>query len=678
MIIVRQKDAKDCGPCALQSIIKYYQGYVSLEKIREDTYTNIQGTTVYHLVKAAKNYGFDAIAKKYLDKKIHDCHFPCIVHIHYDNGLNHFMVLYELTDNKALLMDPVQGKITMSLLEFTKLFTGVVIDLYPKTLIVKFAKSKSVYTLFLEILKCNKSLCISLIIVSILLMLFTIINGLYFKVIYEMFINYKDLKMIKFIIYVFCVIAILKILFEYFRNYYENHISKNIDVGLYKSFLNHVFYLPLKVINSRSSGEILTRINEVANIKEIFSNIFIACFLDSFIAIGTIIVLFIQQKNLAMLLLVIVLLYLSITLLLNNYIYNRLKQNINFQTEANTTIVENVNMINSIKNLNIIQFSLQNIENKIVQLINDNYTFTNFFNKFSLIKNFCIDIGIFIINTYGFYLLYEGKITLASLIVFNSLIYYFIDPLKNIIEIIPKYNYLRASFNKISDFMDIQEEQMGQKGVFINGDIIFKNVEFSYNDYSKIIDNFNLTIYQGEKIMLNGKSGCGKSTICQLLQKNYLPLKGNIYIGEKNILDINIATIRSKIVYVGQKENLFSDTLINNILCYQKMNHQKFAEVCKICLLEQLVDKKAFRYDFGIDINNSNISGGEKQRIILARALYRDSEILILDEALSEVDYDLEQKIIINLKKYYPRKTLIYITHKQHQRLFNRVVTLNE
>lgn len=178
--------------------------------------------------------------------------------------------------------------------------------------------------------------------------------------------------------------------------------------------------------------------------------------------------------------------------------------------------------------------------------------------------------------------------------------------------------------------------------------------------------------------MLNGKSGCGKSTICQLLQKNYMPMNGSIYIGENNILDINIATIRSKIVYVGQKENLFSDTLINNILCYQKMDHQKFTEVCKICLLEQLVNKKAFRYDFGIDINNSNISGGEKQRIILARALYRDSEILILDEALSEVDYDLERKIIINLKQYYPKKTLIYITHKQHQNLFNRVITLNE
>jgi ATP-binding cassette subfamily B protein len=271
----------------------------------------------------------------------------------------------------------------------------------------------------------------------------------------------------------------------------------------------------------------------------------------------------------------------------------------------------------------------------------------------------------------------NNKLSFIDLVLFNTLMYYVIDPIKNLISYIPKINFLRASFRKICDFIDIEEEILGSNEKFINGDILYKDISFSYNGYNENIKNFNLNIKCGEKLLIKGKSGSGKSTICNLLTRFYNPLKGSIYIANKNILDYNINTIRNNIVYVGQKEKLYSDTIKNNIL-FGNSKTLDFDKVCKVCLIEDIVNKKQFRYDFGIDNNFANLSGGEKQRIILARALLQNKKIIILDEALSELDYNLERRIIDNIKKEYKESTIIYISHKNQDDLFDRVINFEE
>ena len=181
-------------------------------------------------------------------------------------------------------------------------------------------------------------------------------------------------------------------------------------------------------------------------------------------------------------------------------------------------------------------------------------------------------------------------------------------------------------------------------------------------------------IKKGEKVMLKGSSGSGKSTICNLLQRNLTSDTGKILIGKKNIRDYSLKTIKNNICYVGQKEKIFSDTIKNNILFYEEET-DLFAKVCEVCSLEDIVQNKKFRYDYGIADDN-NLSGGEKQRIILARSLMSKASILVLDEALSETDYELEKQIINNIKKAFPEKTLIYVSHKKVEDLFERIINI--
>ena len=676
MVIVRQKDIKDCGACCLSSIIRYYDGYVSVEKIRMDTFTSLQGVSVYHLQKAAENYGFDVSAKKISINDLSKIILPCIVHVIYENGLAHFMCLYEIRKNGYVFMDPDKRKIIMDKEKFESIFSEVILELYPKDKIIVLEKESNIYSLFFNILKDNKKLCLNMLLCSLFLMIFTIIYGLYFKSLNQIILN-ESTALIKYIIFLFLVSLIFKIIFNYLKDYYENHLNKNIDISVYKNFLNHLFSLPLNVIASRTSGEIITRVGEIGSIKNLFSELFVTSFLNLLVSLGSSVTLFIINKTLTLILLAFVLIYILFSLLVSFHIYRRIKKNIEYQTVFNSVLVENINMISSTKNLNETENVLSKIESKTCDLIFDNYSFTTSLNFINFFRNILYELSIFIINTFGFFLIYNNKFTLIELVMFNTFVSYFIEPIKNIISLIPKYNFLRASFEKICDFIDIKEETLGNKQKFITGNINLENVSFTYNDYNHVLENVNLLIKENEKVLLKGNSGCGKSTLCKLINRSIEPTKGNIYINDICLNDYSLRTIRDNIIYVGQKEKIFTGTIKENIMLNQN-DEIKFQKICKICLIDLIVNKRKFRYNFGISNDSINISGGEKQRIILARALMKDSKILVLDEALSETDYFMEKTIINNIIKNFPYKTLIYVSHKKIDNLFERAINIGE
>ena len=299
----------------------------------------------------------------------------------------------------------------------------------------------------------------------------------------------------------------------------------------------------------------------------------------------------------------------------------------------------------------------------------------NFINFIQFIQSFILENAEFIITATGVYLIIKNNYSLLSLITFNMIMSYFKEPIKRFVDLFPKYNFFRASFRKVCDFVDIKQEYLGKLENFQSGDIKINNVSFSYNDFNLILDDYSLVIKQNEKVMIKGQSGKGKSTLCKLLNRSLELNNGSILIGEKNINDYSLKTIRNNIIYVGQKEFLYTDTIKNNIMFYND-DLEKFDKVCKICLIDEIVEKRKFRYDFGVCNDSSNISGGEKQRIILARGLMNNFEVLILDEALSETDYEMEAKIIKNILKSYPDKTILYISHKKQDNLFERVIEI--
>lgn len=679
-LIVKQMDMKDCGACCILSIIKYYDGLISLEKLKVDTVTSKTGTTAFHLVETLKKYGFSSqgLKLKFTDLIQDNIVLPVIAHVTVFEKYLHFVVIYKIDKKRKIItiMDPAYGFRDISFQDFQNIWNEFIIVAYPISKIPVYKKGDNILNIYLKILFSQKNILKKIFTCSLCLTITNILSSFYFKVAINGIDKYNDLKFLFLTIIFFSFIYFLKVISIYLREYFENYLNKNIDINILCPFLKHIFYLPLNYAKSKTSGEIISRVNELNIVKETFSKIFVTLFLDLLLALITFIILFKLNILLSIILLIICLIYVLTGILFKDPLYDMVIKNIELETNFNSDLIEKIEAIETIKNMNWEKEVNNKIEFSLVKYLKNNLNFKKIIDMQSLIKNFINDMGIFILLSIGFYLYFKGKISLLNLITFDSLLSFLIEPLKNIVSIIPSINFIKASFLKISSFYEIDEEKLNDNYEQIDGDIEFKNVTFSYNKYNNILTNFNLKIERGEKIILNGKSGCGKSTICKLLYR-LLEGRGEILINNFNINDIEINKLRNSITYISQREKLFTDTIKNNICYYKDISDEYLNNLIKICRLENIIQKSPIRLDTMIVEGGSNLSGGERQRIILARALVKKSNIYIIDEALSEVDEKLEKEIINDLLKFLKDKTVIYITHKNQKKLFEREVKLD-
>ena len=675
MKIVRQQDEKDCGVCSLLSIIKYYKGNVPLEQLRLDARTNNEGTTALNLVLASQKYGFDAVGMKV--ENLNDIkRLPAIAHLNLKKGYSHYVVIEKVTKDKIILMDPAKGKVVKFLWEFQKEWSGVVLIFYPKQKIMVLKNDVTLFTIFKKVFISEKNLIKIIVLVSFLLTIFTIALGYYFQMFNSLYLNKYPINYLKVLVLVFAIFTCFKLFLTYYRSYLENHLNKNIDCLITSDFLKHLFNLPLNVITSRKSGEILSRVNELTSIKGLITEIFITYTLDFLIVVITTFLLIRISSKLFLILFLTTIFYLFVGIITKKSIFEKAYQNISIESEFNNTVLENIKMINSIKNLDAVDGTLNKIERKLTHYLYDTYKVNTILNKINIFKVSCYEIGFFLINTFGFYFVYKGIINMIDLITFNALLNLYFEPLKNIVDSIPKYSFMKASITKINDFLGVHAEILGEKTSTDGYDISINNLNYSYNKYQNVLKSVNLNIKEGEFVLLQGTSGSGKSTLCSILNKYITDYTGDILFGKMNYKDLSIKTIRENIVYVGQNENIFTGSIKENITFGNKVSDLNFDKICKICKVDDVANKKTFSYESLIGSDEGNISGGEKQRIILARAVLKDFNVLILDEALSEVDIKLELEILKSIRENYKDKTIIYISHKKYSNIFDKVINM--
>lgn len=660
--IVRQNDIKDCGICCLESIIKYYDGFIPLETLRLETRTSKYGTTAYNLIKTAQKYGFNALGRKDLSLDSKELLLPAIAHTITKKGLNHFVVIYKCTPKYVYLMDPAKGYVKITQQEFKETWTNIILIFEPFKKIPLYPIKNSLKELCIKIVIQEKEWIKKIIIVNIILTIISILIGYYFKIIATSIeINY--LHTTYFIIFLFLGINILKIYFTHLRNDLSIYLNKNIDLSIVPEFISHIWNLPLNVISSRTSGEILTRVRELYNLKELFSEILITILLDLFLGLGSAYFLYYISKELFFILCIIALLYIAIGFMINPIIIKNINDNIDLETDFNSLLSEEISSIETTKNLNLVDKKVDNITKSYTHYQENTFHYLKQLNEIETIKRIINDIGLFIITSYGIYLISLNKLSIITLITFNTLLSYFIDPIENSINVLPKWNLIKLSIHKISEFLNLSPEKVGEIEPFSNGDILFKDIAYTYDNFNNIIKNTTLKIKKQDHVLLKGPTGVGKSTLVKMLNLNIDDYQGTITINGVNIKDYSKKTLRKNIVYISQREKIYTDTIWNNLTLGENIKKKELNEVLKITKVKEIIDKKSLRLDSILYDEGYNLSGGERQRIILARSLLRKPQILIMDESLSEVDKKTEYDILSKLDVYCKEITIIYISH---------------
>ncbi len=674
---VKQTGIKDCGVACLQMIIRYYQGYLSMRKLQDMTKTTKNGTTAFHIIEAAKQIGFEASGVKADLKAMNDQNMilPCIANVTINNTYNHYVVIYEINYRKKFMIiaDPSSGIKKMPFNEFEKIWNNIILFMYPITKLPLYTKEPNLLEIFINIIIFYKKFILHITIISCFYTIFLLLSSYYFKFITDSVLTQSKNYMI-FLFILFAMFNGLKNLSNYCRNKLQIYLSEKIDLLFTSSIFKSIILLPYNYYRNHTTGEIVSRMNDLGKIREIISKIIISVFIDLPIAFVSFIVLYFINSTLFFISSIIIILFIIIASIFTKFIKRNVENAQIKRAEYTSYMVESITGFESVKGLSMEKNVIDKFQNKYINYLKKIFSLESIYNNSSALKQLLFDIGSLCVLFVGGLLIIDGKLTLGNLLVFNTLLNYLLLPIDNAIE----YNIsIREANNALKRILEIivEEETKGNIDNKIYGDITVKNLNYSYNDRDYVLKNVNLDIRKKEKIVFIGDSGSGKSTLVKLLLQYYPLSRNKIYIDNVDINDYRNNCIKNNIVYISQNETLFTDTLYNNITLDEKIDNDKFLEITKICHVDNIIKTNNLGYNMLIEENGFNLSGGEKQRIVLARSLMRNFEILIIDEGLNQVDTNLERKILKNILTKFSNKTIIFISHRlDNIDLFNHLV----
>lgn len=683
--VVRQEDLTDCGACCLKMIIKYYGGDYPLFHIKQLTHTDQFGTNAFLIKEAALKLGLNAKVVNGNLEDIKEEDLPIIAHVIPNKSYEHFIVIYKLDKKHALvtIADPALGKRVITYGDFFEISSSNFIFFDANKKLAKITSSKRINNLVIETFTNNKKIFVYIILFSVIFIFLNICSSYAFKFLIDNVYLYSNIDNLVFFFIVFNFINVFKNIFQYIRINMINYFNFKLDKILITKLFNHLIYLPFLYYKNKSSSDVINRINDLIDVKNNLTKIFLSIVIDGLLAFSILIVLFKINFLLTILSLFLVLIYLFI-IVITSPIYNYYIEEEKVKgSEVNSFLHSNLRNMDSIKNLNIEDY----VSNKFVNLYEKFYFVnkknTKFSNKVMFIKNMVHDIYFIFLYYIASKLIISDKFNLALFITYISLLSYFIDPIKNIIDLNFDIKNLNLSLKRVNELFDIKKEKFlvdekYQKNV-VKGDIEFKNITYSYNGYQNILKEFSLKIKENSRVLISGETGSGKSTIARILMNYFAPDKGEVLINNKSISSYNLINIRKDITYISQNETIYKDSLYNNIVLNESISYDEFLNICKICKVDEIVNKHKFKYDMNLEEDGFGLSGGEKSRIFLARALIKKSSIYIFDETLSNIDVEKEKEILKNVFDNFKTSTFIVITHRLvNKKLFNKVYDLNE
>lgn len=676
---VKQEEVKDCAAACLSMIISYYNGYLDMDKIRNLLKTNQKGTTAYNIVEGAKKIGFEAKGVKCNLEDINEDNIvlPCIANVIINNSYCHFIVIYKIdfVKNTILIADPANKIMKMSFDIFKSIFSGIIIMLYPNDNIPCESKINVKKQLFINTIKSHPKLIKQVSILSFFITIFSIFSSFFLESISNAITKYQSKEIVILVLFIFLIINFLRVLSDYFRQKILILLNEKINLKLTMDTYKKTLLLPYKNYRQKTTGDIVTRILDISLIKDNISKIFLILIVDLPLTLCALVFLYMINDKLCILSIIILILYTIIIFIFKDYFDNSIKNIKQNYAEATSYMMESINNFETVKGLKIENSIYNQFEKKYVSLLNKIYKNNNMLNLQNILKLFINDMGIILIYGIGALLVLKEQISFGSLLSFGALLTYFFEPLKNIISLEKDIRELDLVINRMFSIYNNSINNGISKDIY-HGDIKFCNLNYTYDDQNEVLKNINLTINSGDKVLILGQSGSGKSTLLKILMKYYEIDRGMIYI---NNVDINDYEGAKGIIYISQSENLFTDTLYNNITLYDNINIKKILDVSNLCNLEDIIHKNALGYQMFIEENGFNLSGGEKQRIVLARSLLKKFNILVIDEGLNQMDVNLERKILKQLFEKYKNKTIIVISHRiDNLDLYNRKVVLEK
>ena len=675
-IKIKQHDIKDCGAACLASIGNHYQVNLPIARIRQYAHTDKRGTNVLGIVEAAEKMGFTAKGVKGGMDSLDKIPLPAIAHVVIKQHLQHYVVIYKVekskteSQSKITVMDPAFGKMeTYTFEEFQKIWSGVLILFAPNDDFRTYNDKVSPITRFWHLIQPHKTILVQALIGAIVFTVLGLAMSIYIQKITDYVLVEGNRKLLNLLSISMIGVILLQGFIGSQKSIFVMKTGQLIDAKLILGYYKHLLNLPQRFFDTMQIGEITSRINDAVKIRSFINEVAIDMIVNIFIVIFSFTLMFTYYWKLALVILVVIPFYGLIYFILNKF-NKKVERNImENAAELQTQLVESVTHVRTVKEFGIEDFSNLKTENKFVKLLFSTY-------KSGLNGVFAGSSTQFLASLFTVILMWIGSgyvidraITPGELFSFYALISYFTSPVASLIGMNKTAQNALIAADRLFEIMDLEREKTENKIEMQReniGDIKFENVSFRYGSRMDVFKNFNATFKKNETTAIVGESGSGKTTLISLLQNLYPIKEGKIYIGNYDTQFIHYKSLRQLIGVIPQQLNLFSGNIIENIALGDSFpNIQRILDLSKQLGITEFVEKLPNGFETQIGENGAMLSGGQKQRIAIARALYKDPEILLMDEATSSLDTNSERivkEVIDDFKKQ--GKTIVIIAHR--------------
>lgn len=684
---ILQSESAECGLISIAMIASHYGQTLSIHSLREQFPQSLKGLSLNQLIDIAATLGMSSRPLKLELDEISQLSLPCILHWE----LNHFVVLKKVTKTQVTIYDPAKGIYKLSLTEFAKFFTGVALELSPNK---DFHSIKPLPSLKLTELNVSfKGLFTSLsqlFVLSLMLQILLLLMPYYMQTIIDDVLVSYDTNLLTVLAIAFAFIVLFKHAFSLLRGYLIIHLGTEVGRQITELLFNHLIRLPLAYFEARHVADIVSRFQSIEQIKRMLAHKFIEACIDGLMASLTLIILFIYQPTLALVTLATIVVYLILRLMWYRPFKRVSEQVIKTNADEQAFFMESIRAIQSIKLMALEPKRVSLWLNKFVSSLNQRIKIERLQLHFGLINGFLFGLeNILVIYLGATYVLESNEqsiFTLGMLLAFISYKTQVTSRFSALIDTFIDFKMLSLHFTRISDIALSNVEIVNNSGTEVSLDkqaktalygpsgvsksednishINIKNLTFTYPQESQpLFKNLSMSILEGESIAIVGKSGLGKSTLLKVLIGLLKPTAGEILFYGRTSSDIDIKSFRQNTAAVMQNDQLLTGSIAENIANFDSpINIQKVKECAHVACIDQDIAEMPMQYDSYIGEMGSALSGGQTQRILLARALYHDPSILFLDEATSNLDIKTEK--LINQRLICLGITTIFIAHR--------------
>lgn len=682
---IRQHDKSDCAVACMASVARYYGRDIPLTILREASGTDVAGTSIKGIIDACSQVGFNAKGYRSPERDISPLlklDVPAILHVINEEDELHFVVLYGFRRGKALIMDPSTGtRIKKDIETLHKGWSGYLVVMTPGLEEINNLHISSLYRYTSLFLLSKGDILLSLLGAAAYIVA-GISTALFLQHIIDKVLPAGDMAGLVQTGAMLLVIMLSSLFIGYGRIILLLRTGIRTDSHLILTYLRRLFALPTGFFAHRGAGELNSRISDAVKVRNLLTEGLGGLFTGVLMLAVSFALMFTYHWKLALLTFTFIPLYLLLYLITDrvNRRYNR--EIISSAASFEETSVESIAAARAVKYFGSEEYICDKLEKKYVKLSDRIYRGGRYTGLFATSTDAISKLLTVTLLTVGSVFIFRGELSVGELVSFYTMAAYFSSPLSRIVSLNHTLTEANISMERIFDIIDLEPEGRGTMRFPLEGakEIVADNISFAYPGCDSVIEDFSLTITKGTITAIRGESGCGKSSLAALLMRDYKPTKGKILIDGTDINLIDMEQWRSYVSIVPQESILLNCNIIENITgCEADPDLDKVMSLLEELGLKKFISSLPTGVLTGIGERGCRLSGGQRQRIALARALYRDPQVLILDEATSSLDAESQSFILNKIKTLRDEgRSVVMITHRtDNTTIADKIITMS-